>query len=170
MAHLWIATGNGGHAVLALEQAEHALPAGPWPFTADAPAAATLIRVDARDTWALVARDERVRVNGVAIPAGLAIVADKDEILVPGVPPMWFSTETIARISKAPALDGRALSCPRCRRTIEVGTPAVACPSCRVWHHQTPELPCFTYDAAPCGACGERFDLDGAFRWCPDEL
>lgn len=172
MAHLWVPLVAGGHAVLPLESAEHALPAGPWPFSSSgAPSAATLVRVDARDTWALVVdRDERLRVNGVVVPAGLAVLADRDEIQLPGSPPLWFSTETVARIEQAPSFDGRALCCPRCRRLIEAGSPAVRCPGCRVWYHETSELPCFTYESSPCSSCGNRFELDGDFRWSPEEL
>ena len=171
MAHLWIALETGGHGVLSLENTEHELPFGRWPCAPMAGSAATLVRVDARETWALIVNGEkRVRINGAAISAGLAVLADRDEIIVPGAPPLWFSTETVARIDEAPSLDGRALVCPRCRLSIAAGSPAVSCPNCRVRQHQTEELPCFTFDAAPCPACGERFELDGDFRWSPEDL
>lgn len=170
MSHLWIPLETGGHGVLVLEQAEYELPVRPQLPATDAPAPATLVRLAASDGWAVVARSEHVRVNGIALPAGLAVLADRDEIQLPGVGPVWFSTEIVARVVEAPALDGRTPRCPRCREPIEAGSPAVLCAGCRVWYHQTPARPCYTYQDAPCSACGELCELDGDFRWSPEEL
>ena len=157
--------------MLSLEKPVCELPVRPKKPARAGSSTATLIRLDAGDSWALVvALGAPVRVNGVLLPAGLALLADRDEIRVPGSPPLWFSTETIARVGEAPALDGRALRCPRCHLPIDAGSPAVLCPGCRVWHHQSTDRPCFTYKDAPCAACGEGFELNGGFRWLPEEL
>ncbi len=171
MAHLWVPLVAGGHGVLSLEKPVSELPALPHPFKRGTSSPATLVRLESGDSWALVvARGDQVRVNGITVASGLAVLADRDEIRVAGSPPFWFSTETIAHVCDAPYLDGRVLHCPRCHDAIEAGSPAVSCPSCRVWHHQSTARPCFTYQDAPCAACGESFELDGGFRWDPEDL
>src|SRR3990172_5473297 len=171
MAHLFVPLVAGGHGVLSLEEPVSELPLLAPLSARGTSSPATLFRLESGDSWALVVtRGAFVRVNGVTVPAGLAVLSDQDEIWIAGSPPLWSSTETIARIGDAPSLDRRVLRCPRCHDPISAGSPAVSCPNCRVWHHQIPARPCFTYQDAPCAACGESFELDGDFRFSPEEL
>ncbi|MBM4093116.1 MAG: hypothetical protein FJ276_27460 [Planctomycetes bacterium] len=50
------------------------------------------------------------------------------------------------------------------------GAPAVCCPICRAWHHQTDERPCWTYSDF-CAACpAQRTALDGRLSRTPEDL
>jgi len=173
MSHLWAPLDSRGrHGVLRLEEPEYALPLRA-PRATDGPRTATLVRLasDSGEAWVMIAvPGSAVRVNGIVAPAGLVVLDDRDELRVAGSPPLWFSTESIARVEAAPVRSGRALRCPRCSDLIEAGTPAVRCPNCGVWHHQNPSRPCFTYENAPCAACRVSSELDGGFRWSPEEL
>jgi hypothetical protein len=121
------------------------------------------------DAWVLVAPpDFGIRLNGEPVSTGLTVLADRDELRVPGQPPRFFSTETIARVEPFPE-STRGGCCPRCRQTIECGTQAVRCPSCGLWHHASDELPCWTY-APTCAACAQDTSPDAGFRWTPEEL
>jgi hypothetical protein len=93
---------------------------------------------------------------------------DRDEILLHGVGRCYFSTETLARIE--PLSEESATGCcPRCKQGMTAGEPAVRCPGCGVWHHQSDELPCWTY-AERCAICGGSTALDAGFSWTPEEL
>jgi len=121
------------------------------------------------DTWALLcAPGSDVLVNGVPVPLGLTVLSDRDEVRVPGQRVRFFSTERLARVEifAETAADG---FCPRCKQTIERGTPAVRCPGCGLWHHASNDLPCWTY-APTCAACSQETALDAGFRWTPEEL
>ena len=121
------------------------------------------------DAWVLLCEaDSRVHINGEPVSAGVVVLADRDELRIPGQSPRYFSTETTARVEPFPEspLGG---CCPRCRQTIECGTPAVRCPSCGLWHHASGDLPCWTY-APACAACAQDTSPDAGFRWTPEEL
>jgi hypothetical protein len=121
------------------------------------------------DTWALVAGPKAdVLVNGMAIPHGIAVLADRDEIRLPLVPPMYFSTETLARVAAYPD-EGAPGFCPRCKQRMTAGDAAVRCPNCGLWHHSTEELPCWTY-GNHCASCPQPTALDAGFRWTPEDL
>src|ERR1035441_4942293 len=87
MAHLWMQDKNGWGA-RKLDAALYDLAAAPIPHAGEAmgtPSAKTaqLIRADAGGlpAWALIASpDSGVRVNSRAVPAGLCVLADRDEI------------------------------------------------------------------------------------------
>lgn len=124
---------------------------------------------DRPETWALVADGQHeIRINGVPNLVGLTILADHDEIRTPGGPAWFFSTETEARVEPYPDAEGGGF-CPRCKLAISVGTPAVRCPGCGLWYHQSEEFPCWT--AAPqCAACPHPTELGAGFCWTPEAL
>jgi Zn finger protein HypA/HybF involved in hydrogenase expression len=133
-------------------------------------APAVLIRSSAGDpVWALVATgDADVRVNGFAPIAGLRVIQDRDEIRTALSEPLFFSTETLARVEEFAATE-RAIFCGRCRLPIQDKQMAVRCPKCGIWYHQMPEenSPCWTY-APNCGFCTQSTALDEGFNWVPE--
>jgi hypothetical protein len=108
-----------------------------------------------------------VALNGAPLHAGIRVLADRDEIRVDGLGRVFFSSERLARVELFPGADKR-IDCPRCKQELTVGSPAVRCPSCGRWYHQSDEYPCWTY-AAQC-LCGHPTALDAGFRWSPDGL
>lgn len=114
-----------------------------------------------------------VRVNGVPLVLGLRVLDHRDEILLPAATPgepcrFYFSTERLARVEPFPAPNGPA-TCARCKQPINPGDPAVQCPSCGVWHHQSEKWPCWTYSDR-CARCDTPTDLDGDYRWTPEDM
>ena len=89
-------------------------------------------------------------------------------VLLHGLGRCYFSTETLARIEPLSEEDATGC-CPRCKQGLTAGQPAVKCPGCGVWHHQSDELPCWTY-AERCAICGGSTALDAGFSWTPEEL
>ena len=123
---------------------------------------------DPPNTWALVAAwPSRVRINGAPMPLGLAVLDDRDEIRLPDFT-AWFSTELQAQVEPFPESATRGF-CPRCKQSIAAGSPAVRCPICGLWHHQSSDLGCWTY-APTCTACPQDTALDIGFRWTPSDL
>jgi hypothetical protein len=134
-----------------------------------------LVRQAANDTWILLAEPSApVYVNGQAVPLGVRILRDRDEIRVGRMQPatLFFSTERMASVEPFPGAD-RAIHCPRCKTELAVGVPAVRCPNpqCGLWHHQAPgsNLPCWTYDTR-CASCDQQTALDAGYRWTPEGL
>ena len=127
--------------------------------------------------WAfLTAPDARVLINGLPVPLGIAILADRDEIRFAAtdeaprglLSPIYFSTERLAAVAAYPA-DGRRGSCPRCKQALTAGESAVCCPGCGLWHHATEALPCWSY-GEHCAACPQATALDAGFQWTPEDL
>lgn len=175
MAHLWVTEAPEVWAVLPLDAEAFSLAQNPPRRVpvATAPAAGKVLVLctQARETpsWILLADTEReVRVNGVPLQMGLRVLADRDEIRVRDVGTFFFSTECLARVESLPA-NKQDVFCPRCKQEIAAGTPAVKCPQCAVWHHQTEELPCWTYSAT-CALCPQPSGAETGFRWAPDGL
>jgi hypothetical protein len=177
MAHLWVTTEAQQWAVLPLEDDALTLTTSP-PQPVGHPLAeylslSNVLLVRTREaeceTWVLVAgAGSGVSVNGLPLATGLRVVSDRDEIHIPGVSNLYFSTESLARVEELSA-SGQTLFCPRCKQEIEKGSMAVRCPSCGVWHHQTDELNCWTYSEV-CALCAYATDLNAGFRWTPEEL
>jgi hypothetical protein len=141
----------------------------------DMPAGVALLRASglSEDVWVVVvAASATVRVNGQAVAAGMRALEDRDEIKVERLDDVFFSTETLVSVAPAPASE-RPLICARCRRVVVEGDPAVCCPGCGVWHHQTEseeEFPCWTHGER-CAACDVRpTDLGAGYDWSPEEL
>lgn len=181
MAHLWFADENAGGAWadFVLAGSRYTLTAtGPELATAANAAHAALVRCETADNeWLLlVTPGSHVAVNGQPVALGFRALHDRDEITLtrPEVGAdgcvsarrFYFSTETRARVQPMP-LTGAAIHCGRCRQVIAGGQPAVQCPTCRVWQHQSAELPCWTY-GAHCGpSCAQPTRLDGGPCWSP---
>lgn len=112
----------------------------------------------------LVSRpDAAVRINGQAMPAGLRVLADRDEIRV-NHERFYFSSQDPLVVETRNA---ERVACPRCSGMIESGTPAVRC-HCGAWFHQSAEHPCFTYGET-CPLCNVSSQLD-ADPWGPSEI
>jgi hypothetical protein len=163
MAHLWLRendeTSPNDWGVMPLEEGAAAF--GP----------ALLLRCQdaSGDLWLLMdAAPPRVRLNGASLITGIHVLQDRDEITIPGVGRMFFSTEVLARVEPYPGGERPAI-CPRCKRRIDTATPAVRCPQCGVWHHQSDELPCWTYSDT-CALCSQPTALDAGYRWTPEAL
>lgn len=175
MAHLWVRDEAEQWAVLPLEQAAFALTScPPQPIVAlsgarGLPASVLLLRTGATEcTWVLIASPgAEVRVNGMPMAAGIRVLADRDEIRVSSAS-YYLSIESLARVDELPASD-QTLFCPRCKQEIDKGAAAVRCPGCGVWHHQTEELNCWTYSDV-CALCAHPTEMNGSFRWTPEEL
>jgi hypothetical protein len=128
----------------------------------------TLVRsTGPRQDWHLLADEASgVTVNGYRLSGGLRTLLDKDEIRVPGAGTVFFSTERLATVEPLPDT-ARDVCCPRCRQAVSPAASAVRCPSCGVWHHQSPELSCWTY-APGCAMCGQLTALDAGYQWTPE--
>ncbi len=177
MAHVWLhepADTGGEWTHLPLDRTVLVLGAGgSAPVVApatggDVAAATQLLRRTTADgtVWLLLGTDA-VRVNGSPLDVGLRVLRDQDELVAAGRR-MFFSTETLAVIVPLPVTE-RAVFCPRCKLEIAPGSPAVACPQCGVWHHQSDDYPCWTY-AERCTLCDQPSALDAGYRWTPDDL
>ena len=118
--------------------------------------------------WALIATAEsEVFVNGLPLIVGLRLLDDTDQIRV-GDCNYFYSTETLACIEPMPAASQR-LFCVRCKQGIEEGSPAVKCPQCGLWCHQSDQLPCWSYSET-CAMCSQPTRLDADYRWTPEDL
>jgi hypothetical protein len=173
MAHLWIEDFPGEWAVLPLSAPRVQLAPRLALAPASAPTdvgAALLVRADtARDEWHVLApHDEPVWINGLPLISGVRVLTDRDEIRLASGDAFFFSTETLARVTAMPALES-VKSCPRCRAAIDPGTPAVCCPTCSLWHHQSEELPCWLYSEV-CASCSQATALTAGFQWTPMDL
>jgi hypothetical protein len=134
-----------------------------------------------QELWSLLARKRAdVLLNGAPLVLGVSLLADRDEITVRdeiairegaagGGLRCFFSAERLAQVVAFPG--GGPLRCPRCKQPIAQGEPAVQCPgpACGAWHHQSPELPCWTYGET-CALCDQPTPLDAGFRWTPEDL
>jgi hypothetical protein len=91
----------------------------------------------------------RVAVNGVpALP--LRVLQDRDEIRVDDQS-LYFSID--GPVVVIPFSGGSSLRCGRCQGPMQTGEAAVQCPRCQAWHHQTPDLSCWSYGPR-CTGCG----------------
>jgi hypothetical protein len=165
MANLWMNAG-GVPAVMGLAQntAYDLTPAAPRALGAGEYAGLTLLR--AGREWVLVAAPEAaVWVNGQHVTGLIRVLRDRDEIRA-GDARYFFSREQLPRVETH---TGEAVRCARCKTLIEAGQPVVRCPSCGTIHHQSEELPCWTYDAK-CSMCGQMTELEAGFQWVPEEF
>jgi hypothetical protein len=176
MAHLWVRA-DGEWQVLELAAGVYDLAASPpRPVAATAEeaalgaAAALLVRAGEcqGEAWLLVAgREARVAVGGEALVGGARRLADRDALRVGGGEELFFSSERRARVEPHPA-GMRPLFCPRCKQAIAADALTVRCPACGAWHHESAELPCWTY-APACALCPQPTALDAGWRWTPED-
>lgn len=123
----------------------------------------------APEAWYLVCSSgAAVRVNGETIMLGTRMMRDRDELLIEGQR-LFFSAEKLAKIVAFQAAAGPAVICARCKQPLKEGDPAVECPSCGAWHHQSQELGCWLYGGS-CALCDQPTALDAGFRWTPQEV
>ncbi len=174
MAHFWIFDPATGWAVRALDEglALAGCTKGRARVTQEQRGSAD-VRVfrcqGVEEVWVLIAScNAVVRVNGLLMNPGLRVLADRDEIVQAGRAAIFFSTEQLPRM-EAFQDTGKAVVCPRCKQGIASGDLAVQCPQCRVWHHQSADLNCWTYSTR-CALCDHPTALDGGYRWTPEGL
>jgi DNA-directed RNA polymerase subunit RPC12/RpoP len=177
MAHLWIQNKTRKWAVSPLSGLELTLRS----IVADSiiqgvaadgiPEDVHLIRAgnDNQEEWSILAAMESgVTVNGIPLLLGLQVLKDRDEIRWDQDGSAFYSSEELAAIVDFPTED-RKIFCPRCKQQIAPETPAVRCPRCGIWHHQSEQLPCYTY-ADKCAVCSRETNLDGGYDWIPEEI
>jgi hypothetical protein len=122
-----------------------------------------------RDSWALVAPSNvTLRVNGFPVGSGLRVLRDRDAIQLDDLPVVFYSGEEPAAVQPFPG-SPQATFCVRCKTETQPGRPAVRCPGCKSWYHQSDELGCWTI-ANVCFLCGKATALDGALTWSPEDL
>ena len=177
MAHLWVRDGEVEWAVLPLDGDAMDLSAyPPRPLRhsrADGAQESPVLlmrTVTAGDAdWLLLSGPRGgASVNGMPVAAGIRALSDRDQVHVRGIGALFFSNETLARVEAFPGSDHK-LFCPRCKQAIADGALSVRCPGCRVWHHQSDPLPCWTY-AASCALCPHPTEANARFRWTPEDL
>lgn len=162
MAYLWSDEVDGVWSLMSLDARGHDLP----------PARIARHGTRTDGPW-VVLGPASVRVNGAPLDLGIRVLADRDEVRV-GRTRVFISAETLAAIEPFPGSEGVTI-CPRCKLEVVAGQPAVRCPACRVWHHESGAedgLGCWTY-AQRCATpgCEQPTALDAGFRWIPgDEL
>ena len=118
--------------------------------------------------WAvLTGSGTPLRINGVAIPVGIAALRHRDELCIEGGAPLYFSSERL--VSVETYCDDDSPRCPRCTLPIERGDAYVCCPDCHVVHHQLPERECWSY-MPTCSQCPQSSDLKAGYRWSPEGL
>ncbi len=164
MAVLWQETGRREWACLVLESV-----AVPITQPVGEPAvASTLVPFGAARParWILLAGDhDRITVNGLPVLQGARVLTDRDEIRT-ATHRFFFSSESLARSANHL---GEPTPCPRCKLLIETSQAAVICPTCGVAHHQTDELPCWDYAPRCAAGCSQSTELEGGFRWTPED-
>ena len=120
--------------------------------------------------WVLLTtRSSRARRNGRSLPLGISVLRDRDEIRSPesgAEGALFFSTESLATVREFIPC-GRPIPCARCTAFLEEGCASVRCPKCGAYHHQTDELPCWTYDGK-CARCDQPTDLQSGYVWTPE--
>jgi hypothetical protein len=124
---------------------------------------------------ALLARPEaEVRINGLPILGGLAILQHRDELLIGGRR-FCFSAESTPLVTRFHLSEGaRRPACPVCRGALQDEEEAVQCPGCGRWFHQIEASEgkraraCWTY-AATCRFCRHPTSLNGDTAWRPEQ-
>jgi hypothetical protein len=173
MAHVWFCGDDDTWSAMPL--GGHAVDVSVFPpvtlgenFQLGEDAQAALVRTGGDSpSWVLVvAPGGNARVNGFAPVAGVRALQDRDEVRAAASAPLFFSTETLARVEEFPGSE-RAVYCGRCRQAMEKGQLAVRCPQCGVWYHQSEQFPCWLY-APKCAFCPRSTALDAAFAWVPE--
>ncbi len=184
MAHLWLRDpglndSKEGWAVLPLEceavglapMPPHRLPDGGG-GRKEAPSFGVGLfrcRQEGHERWILLGGGGRtVWINGLPLTGGIRVLEDRDEIRIDETGSLFFSSEVRAVIEPFPGGDD-PVHCARCKSAIEQGTPAVRCPACEIFHHESEERPCWRYRDF-CSTCDQITDLDAGFRFTPEDL
>lgn len=121
--------------------------------------------------WMLLGRaGADLVVNGEPVRLGMVALRDRDEIRLADGSRLFFSAEESACV--VPLLEAPpGLRCARCQRVFAASVSVVRCPGegCGLVHHETPELPCWSYDER-CAVCPQATVLDGSWRWTPEAV
>jgi hypothetical protein len=121
----------------------------------------------------LVRAGAPVRVNGrdVGLRTTVTRLEHMDLINVGPRVCLFFSTESLAEIVPFPGIEGGACICARCKTPIAVGEPAISCPRCRAWSHESAKLPCFRYPGShTCPACPHPNAAGAGYQFNPAAL
>lgn len=175
MAHMWVEKSSGDPAWVAQSlDGEAAVPLAAHRTAAGEPlpqhAAALLLcsRSAEGESWLIMNTiPSGVVLNGTPLRSGIRLLADRDEIHIAGAGRVYFSVERLACVVAFPGADTR-VDCVRCKQEIVRGTPAVRCPACGRWFHQSDDLPCWTYSDR-C-LCPQPTALDAGYQWTPHGL
>jgi hypothetical protein len=124
---------------------------------------------------ALLARSGvHVRINGLPVLGGIALLQHRDEILI-NAERFCFSAETRPVVTTFHMEPGsRGPTCPVCRGSLADGEQAVRCPGCGRWFHQIEASEgrkarsCWTYSAT-CRFCQHPTSLSGETAWRPEQ-
>lgn len=177
MAHLWLQKKAPEWMPHPLAGSEFALKSFLAEILEDAPAASRApsdvrfvkTATDNQENWVVVAGHESdIAINGFPLLLGICVLRDRDEIRWSPEDFAFFSSEELASVTDLPQ-GSQKIFCPRCKQEIMVGTPAVRCPRCGIWHHQSEDLPCYTY-AETCATCTHKASLDSGYEWIPEEI
>lgn len=173
MAHLWMLDDEEEWGFFPLAGEEVSLgkiPPSPPDATSKTKLSEKPLLLRARDdSWVLLCGDDgRVQINGLPPAAGVRALRHKDRIQVQGVGTVFLSTENLPQVEPFPGAKARG-QCPRCCKPIAEGSPAVCCPGCGVWYHQSDDYPCFSL-APTCIFCPQETDLEAGFRFVPEAL
>ncbi|MGD2151938.1 MAG: hypothetical protein PVG79_01640 [Gemmatimonadales bacterium] len=172
MAHVWARSESGDWETVKVEGDAFGLVAGPRPLARPDSDGAVLCRrsvVSGREAWVLLsAPTEDLRVNGAPLPTGIRLLEDRDAIQLSHESLTYFSSERLAEVELFPGSPD-PVYCPRCKTEIEAGTPAVRCPGCESWHHQSEVYGCWLYTER-CALCDQPTALGAGFRWSPEDL
>jgi hypothetical protein len=172
MAHLWARTESGDWEPIKIEGDVFGLLSGQQAVARPGSDTALLCRRSApgaRENWVLLSSPSvDLRLNGAPLYTGIRVLEDRDAIQLSDGSPTYFSSERLAEVELFPG-SPEAVYCPRCKTEIEAGTPAVRCPRCDSWHHQSEVFGCWLY-AERCALCDHPTALDAGFRWSPEDL
>ena len=122
-----------------------------------------------QDYWVLLSSSKDLYVNCDPLTLfKICVLKDRDEIRHTGYWRVYINFEEFAVIEPFPGSQNE-LFCPRCKQNISAKDPAVRCPNCKTWYHQSiaEELECWTY-SEKCSLCDQKTDLNGTFRWTPE--
>ena len=108
--------------------------------------------------------------NGHQPVGDLRVLRDRDEIVLNGEV-LYFGTASDVEVVPFPDIDAQAL-CARCTGVLHSRDRAVACPSCRAWHHEgklarasEESRSCWSYDDR-CACCGRSRE---SLAWRPED-
>ncbi len=123
------------------------------------------------DRWLLFFNEAAaIWVDGVPQKLGIYHLSDNQEILIKGAGVVVLTTEKPPHKSHLPE-SATDVICPRCKTEITPGSDAVQCPACGIWHHEHPDLPCWTYEhSTHCALCSQVTDLDAGLQRIPEGL
>ena len=121
----------------------------------------------------LVRAGVHVRINGLPVLGGIALLQHRDEILI-NAERFYFSAEARPVVTTFQLGTGsRRPTCPVCRGALSNGDQAVGCPGCGRWFHQLEASEgriartCWTY-AATCRFCQHPTSFGEESAWRPD--